>query len=76
MGILTFKANKEGLFDFTLGKPVGGGDEFQELDEPVSYGSSQITVSELSAVPLPGAVWFFVSGFAGLRLLSGHRKLS
>ncbi len=68
---VTFKANKEGNFSFDLGAPLAGGDPFQNVSS-INYSSAQVQVNA-NVVPLPGAVWLLLSGFAGLGVLKKKR---
>jgi hypothetical protein len=56
--------NQTGITSFT----VNAGDVFG-FDANTTdgfYGSSVTSVSNFSAVPLPGALWFFTAALAGL----------
>ncbi len=71
---VTFKANKDGNFSFDLGAPLAGHDPFQGVTS-INYNSAQIQVNAVQPdpVPLPGAAWLLLSGFAGLGALKKKR---
>lgn len=67
---IKFQSKQEGLFDFTLGNSTEGRDAFLE---GVSYVNAQ---AQVNAVPLPGAAWLLLSGFASLGLITRRKRSS
>ncbi len=68
--LLVFEAKQEvGLFNFMLSNSITR-DPFQE---GVSYDNAQVQVN---AVPIPGAIWLFLSAFVGMRFVPQQKGIS
>lgn len=61
-----FDSNNDGQWDETMGFGFGGNMALDHIGLYNNVSGSYVSITESSPVPIPGAVWLFGSGLAGL----------